>query len=65
MYNAVKKSYTVECQEKILLPEVWGKNISFPSQITHTLLPPHPEKSNGRPLKNKCVVIKEIMGATG
>ena len=62
-YNAVKNRTRLYGRKKILLPEVWGKKISF--QITHTLLPPPPKKSSGRPLKNKCVVIKESMGATG
>lgn len=38
--NAGKKSYTVECWEKILSPEFWGKKI-----LTQTKSHIHPIKS--------------------
>ena len=42
-YNAVKKSYTVVCQEKVLLPQVWEKKDFFPKP-NHPY-PPSPSSS--------------------
>ena len=36
--------------KKILSPEVWETSY-YPKQITHSPLPPNPQKSNGRPLR--------------
>ena len=36
--------------KKMILLEVWKKN-SYPKQITHSLIPPNRQKSNGWPLR--------------
>ena len=51
MYNSGKKIlHLCMSGKKILSPEVWETSY-YPKQITHSPLPPNPQKSNGRPLR--------------
>ena len=51
VYNSGKKIlHLCMSGKKMILPEVWKKN-SYPKQITHSLIPPNRQKSNGWPLR--------------